>query len=285
MRYLTIKRDNTLVNNTSIINLYIENDKLSDATINGVSCMKLGEIGSGEEKLFSIEEKALKIFGIEGDVNSNTTYEFYEIPEGKESFLLVGTNYHSPSYGSKFIFENKTLQIAKKRKKKFRRFLPFLIIIGVLDIAVSIIISVNLLTPTRPKTYKIDEMSITLTNKFHKRRVKGVTKAYRSSNLYVFTLKEEKDLLWKMRIYSFTDYQDAVLRNNRLQGYKIDGIEYYDDLVYFKYKYTNRNQTFIYYSFMYSSESNFWLVQFATLESLEEEMMSDIIEYALSVDF
>ena len=134
MRNLTIKRQKSFVGCLVKAKIYIEDSIAPETEINGVPCRKLGDLKSGEEKTFEIENSAKKIFVIADQMSKNYCNEFVNIPEGEEDVYLSGKNQFSPLTGNAFRFDGvtdeETLQNRKENKAKGGPIMAVCIAIG-----------------------------------------------------------------------------------------------------------------------------------------------------------
>ena len=134
MRKLTIKRQKSFVGCLVKAKVYIEDAIASETEINGVPCRKLGDLKSGEEKTFEIENTAKKLFVIADQMSKGFCNEFVNIPEGEDDVYFSGKNHFNPLNGNAFRFDGvtdeETLQNRKENAKKGGPIMAVCIAIG-----------------------------------------------------------------------------------------------------------------------------------------------------------
>lgn len=118
MRNLTIQRTKSFVGCLGKFKVYIEDHNSSELEINGVPCRKLGELKNGEEKTFSIDENAQKVFVIADKMSRNYCNDFFNIPAGDTDMYLSGKSHFSPASGNAFRFDGVTDEEVLENRKK-----------------------------------------------------------------------------------------------------------------------------------------------------------------------
>jgi len=115
--------------------VYIETPNVGDLTVNGVPCVKLGELKSGEFKTFEISDNAAKVFVICDSVSKDYCNDFYQLSEGNEDVTLTGRHKFNLANGNAFVFDNndnpEALENRKRGKRKGSLWLILAIVIGV----------------------------------------------------------------------------------------------------------------------------------------------------------
>lgn len=106
MRTLTIKRAKSFVACLAKMKVYVEDPTSREIVINNVPCRKLGDLKNGEEKAFSIDEGAVKVFVIADKLSKNYCNEYYQLREGQEDVFLSGKNCFNPATGNAFRFDH-----------------------------------------------------------------------------------------------------------------------------------------------------------------------------------
>ncbi len=287
MRNLTIKREKSFVGCLAKMKIYLEDPTSNEMLINDIPCRKIGDLKSGEEKTFQIDEQKAKIFVIADNLSKNYCNEYYQLPEGQESIYLSGKNKFNPANGNAFRFDNnESEENIANRKHGTRKGLLILIAAIIMGaVAGYLITSALFLNKTpKPKDFSSNGMTITLTDEFTKADVENYTAAYDSKNVAVLALKEEFALVDGSQNYTLEQYGDLVLQNNNLSSAKIENI---DGLTTFEYELTNPDtkDTYKYFSFVYKTNDAFWIVQFATLTENADEYRSKIFEWAKAISF
>ena len=129
------------------------------------------------------------------------------------------------------------------------------------------------------KSFTKSGMSITLTEEFNEKEHVSYTAVYESTEVAVYTLKEEKSLFGGVN-YTLEQYTDLVIQAN---GLDIDAKEK-DGLTYFEYEKEVNGKNFHYVAFTFEAEDAYWLVQFACTQDQTSEHEADIFKYAKSVE-
>lgn len=136
----------------------------------------------------------------------------------------------------------------------------------------------DFLTPA-DKTFTKSGMSITLTEEFAEKEYVSYTSTYESTDIAVYTLKEEFTLFGGVD-YSLDAYTDLVISANGMS----EQVQHKDGLTYFTYQQDVNGKSFQYYAFTYKGEDAYWLIQFACTQDNSSKLESDIFQYAKSVE-
>lgn len=283
MRNLTITRTKSFVASLGKMKVYIEDPDSSELLINGVPCRKLGDLKNGETRTFPIGEQAAKVFVIGDQLSRNYSNDYYPLPAGTEDITVTGKNAYNPGAGNPFRFDGVTdpevLANRKKGGKKGTLVLIFAVIIGFLmGLAPTIL---NVATSNGPKEFSGSGMTITLTKAFEEVEYQGFTQCYESREAVVFMLKEEFSLVPGLEDYTLEDYADLVLSSNSIDA----EVKTENGVMYFTYTSAPDGTTFYYMATLHKSSDAFWLIQFATPESMKDEYHSLFLEWAASVEF
>jgi len=287
MRNLTIKRNKSFVGSLAAMNIYVEDPISSEIVINGIPCRKLGALKNGEEKTFSIEEHAVKIFAIADKLSKEYCNDLYQLPEGSDDIFISGQNRFNPAVGNAFRFDGNDNELSNaNRKKGTRKGLIVLLVAVMVGFVLGFAIVGALFSDRKPspKSFSSGGMTITVTDEFQKLDLDQYTLALDSSKVAVFFLKEPFYLVPDSESYTLMQYADMVIEANGLQSKKMtaDG-----GLVYFTYENISDydNKTYKYFSYVYKSDSAFWLIQFATLSENASEYTDQFEDWARSVKF
>ena len=153
-------------------------------------------------------------------------------------------------------------------------------ILSILLIALTLISLVSCsLFGAKEKEFEKSGLTITLTEDFYEKDHVSFTAAYDSSEVAVFTLKEEFKLLSGSSNLSLDEYAKLVIRNNNLT---VD-TKTKDDLTYFVFEKEANGKDLTYYAFVYKGSDAFWLVQMACERDDVSDCEKDIFKYAKSV--
>ena len=136
----------------------------------------------------------------------------------------------------------------------------------------------------KEKAFGVNEMLITLTDAFTEADFEGYTKAFDSTNMAVFVLRDDKAAFNGIEI-SLEEYAALTKAANADRG--PGEIKNEDGLVFFDYDYYGNDGTTIYsyLTAMFESDEAFWLVQFACDQTKWEKQRPEMIQYAQSVTF
>ena len=128
-------------------------------------------------------------------------------------------------------------------------------------------------------------MTITLTNQFVEASYEGYTVCYDSSNMAVFALKEEFNLMDGLESYTLEQYGELVLSNNSLAS--TSELQNDQGITYFDYRYTNpeTNDNYYYFTTLHKAEDAFWIVQFVVLEKDAQQYRQTFIDWANTLEF
>ncbi len=287
MRNLTIKRTKSFVGCLVKMKIYIEDPQSNETVINDIPCRKIGELKSGEEKTFQIEDQAAKVFVIADQLSKNYCNEYYNLPDGQEDIYLSGKNKFNPANGNAFRFDNnENPEVLVNRKRGTRKGLLILLASAVIGVLAGYLIGSGLFSnqKSEEKTFSSSGMNITLTEEFIEADIENYTIAYDSKDVAVFALKEAFTLVDGFENYTLEQYGNLVINANGLDSAELKTV---DGLTGFEYEFTNpeTNDTYRYFAYVYKANDAFWLVQFATLNQNVETYNQQIIDWAKSVEF
>ncbi len=286
MRNLTIKRTKTFVACLVKMKIYIEDPTANDLTINNVSCRKLGELKSGEEQVFQIDDRAAKVFVIADNLSKNYCNEYCQLPEGQEDIVLSGKNKFNLANGNAFRFDqNDNPEVLANRKRGTRKGLIILIVSVVVGALLGYFLTSGLFREKEPKEkdFSADGMTITLTDEFKPFDTDRYTVAYESKTIAVYALKESFSAVQVLEAYTLDQYAELLIQANKKEDSEVKKA---DGLTYYEYEYTSSdNQTYHYFTYVYKTDDAFWVVQFATPKKLTAENERIIEDFAKSVEF
>ena len=291
MRNLTVKRGGSVAACAVAMRVYIEDPEGTDITVNGIPCRNLGELKNNSEDTYSISENEAKLYVIPEKEGSVYKSEYYQIPAGGEDVRVSGKNVLENEYGNPnpFRFDGVT-NAAIERSKDRSRFKNILIVAIAVIVGLAIGLARTLLplfNETSPKTFKVDNMEITLTKAFKKYDHKDYTANYNSKDLSVFVIKD-----------SFADYPDV--RNYTAEGYAELCADFYvaekisqnvekktaEGLIYLSFDAEGEDtNTYHYYEFFFKTDDAFWIIEFSVDTDKAESSLPKIIEWAKTVKF
>ena len=287
MRKLTIKRTKSIVGAIAKLKIYIEDSQSGELTIHDTPCRKIGELKSGEEKTFQIEETAAKVFVIADKLTKDYCNDYYQLPEGQEDIVLSGKNKYNPATGNAFRFDNNPSEgIATHRKRGMRKGLLVLMIAAILGGIFGYVVTTGALAgnASKPKTFSSHGMTITLTKGFKETEIENQTVAYDSKNVAVFALKEKFTLVDGFENYTLAQYANVVMQANKLSSSKV---KTENGLTWFEYEWENpeTQDVYRYFAYVYKADDAFWLIQFAAKKENAEQLAPKIEQWAKSVSF
>lgn len=282
MRNLTIKRQKSFVASLMKVQVYIEDYTCQDTVIRDVPCRKLGTLKNNEEKTFAIGDNEAKVFVISDKISKGYCNDFYTIPAGVEDVYLTGKNRYNPLNGNAFLFDGVTDEAALKNRKRSKK-------IGLIVLIVAAIIGFlfgffgdYFEGKGEPKTFALEEMRITLTDKFQMTESPDSDFTLETDVVAVFVEKEERTLLEDYGELTLEDYGNLVIESGGLS--EISELCEENGLYYFEYAYDDTIDIY-YLNFVYESEKAFWLVSFAVNDIDSYNYLDYFFEWAASVEF
>ena len=292
MRNLTIKRIKSFVGCAVKMKIYIEDPMSNELVINNVSCRKIGDLKSGEEKTFQIEEQAAKVFVIADKLSKNYCYEYYQLPEGEEDIYLTGKNHFNPANGNAFRFENNdNEEVLANRKRSTKKGIIIIIAGLIIGAIVGYVITSGLLSnkqtvdnKVKDKTFSSKGITITLTDEFIEIPNEQNTVCFNSRNVTIYTLQESFLEYEEFGAYTLEEYAEILIKAN---GFSDAEIKKDGGKVYFESKtknsITQKDIRNIFY--VYKTSDSFWFVQFSLLDEKTDEFRKQIGEWASTVKF
>lgn len=286
MRNLTIERRKSVVGSLAKMKVYIEDATVNELTINGIPCRKLGELKNNETKTFEIDTPAATLFVIAGKTSTSFCNECYALPEGEKDIALSGQNRFNPAAGNAFRFDNNdTADSVQNRKRTTRKGVIVLCIALVVGFVGGYLLSSGLLNPrsTTPKTFTVEELSVTLTEEFREHDAEGFNAVFEGRQAAVVVLKEPFSLAEGLDAFSLETYTELVS--------SVDGLAVaphpVGDALCFEYSGIDDETKDVYYfvAYTYKTDDAFWLIQFGTEMRYAEEYAEQIAEWASTITF
>lgn len=280
MRHLTIKRQKAFAASLMKVKVYVNDPNICDLTINGLPCRKLGELKNGEEKTFVIGNEQTKIFVIGDTLSKGFCNEFCTIPAGEEDVFLSGRNHVNPANGNAFLFDGvDDPEVLKNRKKGKKTGLIVLIIAAIVGFAIGFVFAFG--NVEKPQEYKIDDISITLTNKFFEIEDDNFEAVYGMGDYTVMVEKIDFNYVAGGKDLSCEEIGKLSILGN---GYDSETkVEKDGGLVFYKYTATVDKTEYTYFVYLYKGDDAFWSIQFALPSDKAEENRAKISEWAKSV--
>lgn len=135
-----------------------------------------------------------------------------------------------------------------------------------------------------PKKFTADEMSINLTDDFSQSHGGKYIACFDSKKVSVFVNKEAFDPETGMEQMTVEEFGKMIIDNNSI---KTTGLKQKDDLTYFisTHSETGSNAVFEYYTFIYKTNSDFWIFQFSTPKKETDKFSPMVFKWAESVEF
>ncbi len=282
MRNLTIKRQKSFVASLAKVKVYIEDYTCQDTVIRDVPCRKLGALKNNEEKTFTIGDNEAKVFVIGDKISKGFCNDFYTIPAGVEDVYLTGKNRYNPLNGNAFLFDGVTDEASLKNRKRSKRIgLVVLIIAAIIGFLFGLF-GDYFESKGEPKTFALEEMRITLTDKFQMTESPDSDFTLETDVVAVFVEKEERTLLEDYGELTLEDYGNLVIESGGLS--EVSELCEENGLYYFEYAYDDTIDIY-YLNFVYESEKAFWLVSFAVNDIDSYNYLDYFFEWAASVEF
>ena len=265
MRNLTIKRIKKFTASLVSAKIYIEDHLAGDTNINDVPCRKLGSLKNGEEKTFQIDDNAAKVFVIADKLSKGFCNEYYSIPAGTEDVYLTGRNKFNLANGNAFIFDNNESEdVIENRKRSNKKGSLVMIAAVIVGACIGFVMTSGILDFDKPRSFTVDEMTVTLTDDFTAEEIDRFNKAYVSDDVAVYVLKEEFSLLEGFGDLTIEQYGELVSYNNSELNY--DEFVFEGGRVFFEYTVPIDGNTFHYFSYLYKTDDALWMISFATLD-------------------
>ncbi len=143
MRNVTVRREKSFAGCLTKVRVCVEDHeagRVGRLVINGTPCRKLGTLKNGEEKTFSVGERAARLFVIADSLSKGFCSEFYELPEGAEDVRLSGRCRFNPADGNAFRFDGEVSRAAQEnRKNSVRRGVAVLVAACVIGAATGVV--------------------------------------------------------------------------------------------------------------------------------------------------
>lgn len=135
------------------------------------------------------------------------------------------------------------------------------------------------------KTFSASGMEIILTEGFKEADFEGYTACYDSSEVAIFTLKEEFSLAEGFEDLTLEEYSDLLYQANA--DYSPDPITEIEGIPCMEYTFLNEEEdvTFRYLTTLFKAPDAFWLIQFTCEEDCYEEYKPYFIDWAKTVTF
>ncbi len=134
------------------------------------------------------------------------------------------------------------------------------------------------------KKFTKGKFSIMLTSEFAENEYPGFTAVYNTAEIACYVLEEKFTSIPNSESYSAKEYAQLVIQTNKLTT--IGEIQEKNGLVFFEYKATveGATQPFRYIAYTFKSGDSFYLIQFATYESIYEKSKPIIESFAMSIE-
>lgn len=284
MRTLTIHRKKSAVGCLAAMKVYIEDTKVCDLKINGLSCRKLGELGNGQQVSFEISHHPARIFVVADKLSKNFCNDFYPVPGGTEDISVTGKNRYNPLAGNPFWFDNVTdLTALENRKKTKRKSLLVMLTALLLGFVIGLCAVFGVFSRPEPKNFRSEGMTITLTDEFQEVEDGYFDVCFDSKDVAIFCLREPFTLREDFPEMSLQEYGELMLENNNFESSV--KIQTSDGQTWFTYTTDVAGNTYHYFAYLYKAEDAFWMLQFSVLEENLDEYRDEIVEWSKSVAF
>ena len=295
MRNLTLKRNRKFTGSLAKLKVYLEDPDFSELEIAGVPCRKLGEVKNGEEKTFEIDEKERRVFVIADQASKEYCNDFYRVPAGEADVYLSGQCRLNPAVGNAFRFDNNdSMEVLENRSMQKRRgsgVMWIAIIVGILiGLVIGFFAFQDLFRPHEAKAQVFSGagMNIVLTDEFwtveeETAKENGFDIIFDSDHIGVMAWKDAFTVLDEWGSWTPRDYAGNLILDAAIDAERVEEV---DGLTRFAYEETGDDGVlYRYYSYVYKTDSAFWLVQFAAAEAEADQYEAQIREYAKTVTF
>lgn len=283
MRYLTIQRKKSFVACLMPMKVYIESPEFGDTKINGVMCVKLGNLKNGETQTFQIPDNQAKVFVIADKLSKGYCNDFFEIPAGNQNIFLSGKNNFNPATGNAFRFDyNNSPEAKAHRKKGVAKGIIVLIICLIIGVVVGVASALLDFSSPSPQEFSYGDMSITLTDDFYEvTDYDAFSICYDSADVAVFVTEDKFADYDGLEDYTIEEYAEAMVNfDDYTLSYVADGSE-----AFFEYDYNSDGTTYHYKTYICKEDAAFWIIQFAAEADYYSENEAVIDGWADSVKF
>ena len=284
MRNLTIKREDSFAGKLMASKVYIA-DGLEGSTteIAGRKCRYLGSIKNGEEKTFEITNEKCRIFVIADKITKGVCNDFYTVSAGNKDLTITGKNQFNPLTLNAFIFNGQPTR-EMSRNRAYNKSLGAIILSCVVVIAIVLGLIFGLAGSVN-KTFKYDNMRITLTKDFTETNVNGWEFCFTSKDATIFGRKETIKDYPLLEGFSLKEYSSLVLDNTKIDS-SVE-LKAHNDFYYFSYVSNNvgGKGDVMYYAMMFDAPDGFMLINFSCMANKVEELGPEIFDWADSVRF
>lgn len=286
MRKLTIKRDKVYAGCLAKVQVYVVDPEQGTLTINGERCRELGFLKNGKETTFYIEDHAVRIYAVFDKLSRNYSSEFWDIEAGTEEVRLSGKVYMDSFNGNAFRFNGiPTPEVMEYRKKTAKKSMTVRMVSIVVAVVVGVLIGTfsNWLdTRVEPKTFTMDELSITLDTGFEEYDVEGFKGGLDSDHVGVLVTEESKAelKLLGLEVNSLAEYGELLA-----ELYEVESdVTTEQGITYFEYTWNDMVEgDYHYVCTLYETTDSYWMVEFVTTADEAEEYRSKIFEWANGV--
>ena len=132
----------------------------------------------------------------------------------------------------------------------------------------------------KDRTFKVDEMSITLNDSFSESFSSGREAAYSSSRVSVYIDKDPSAA--GLGIKTPRGYAEYIIARNSFENCSVSEE---DGIAHFIFTADTSEGTYKYFAYTYRDGENFWLIQFAVKENFASTYSKNIDKWAKSVRF
>ena len=277
MRNLIIQRKSASTGRFAKMNVYIEDAKSGEITLNDLPCRKIGVLKNDDIKTFSITEEATKIIVVANQEEKTGYLEVYSLEEGSEDIVLSGETIFGRNGKFVFKFDSKNNQINPKSIKT--RVILKRTLVRVLIMALCVL-GLRSCVPT-PQAFSYGGVNITLTTAFERKANDDYVAKYLYSKAGVFIDKKIQASEYKG--ISTKEYAEKLIANMETDATVTKN---QNGLVMFQYE-TNPGQkdALTHFVYCYNDFPYFWTVDFIVFSKNADSYREKIDEWANSVSF
>lgn len=304
MRKLTIRREKSFVGCAAKMKVYISDIESNELEMplhtidvdtgeekdEMISCRKLGEIKNGEEVTFEIGNESAVIFVIADKASRGFCNDCYPIKAGDEDVSLSGKNKFNPIAGNAFRFNGNDSQgVSVNRKKSAGKGVLVIIAAAIIGVLVGYFGMMAVMSgfSSKEKTFKVDDMSITLTEGFDYQFSEKYDAVFSSRDIAIFVSKQsynDGNIVYpELTNINEEQYAQLVIASNKFNGCNVVSE---NGLTYFTLADEGTDGgKFLNHYYIYKSDNAFWLVQFVATQNKANKYSDDISKWAGSVQF
>ncbi len=288
MRTVTIIRAENNVAPKSVCKVYVTDPNAPDAAIGSEACREVGTLYNGGSAVFAVGSEPVRILVAAEDAERA---DRYDLPEGDADVTLTGECVFLRTGNTAFLFDSSIaaqIEAQKAVPQKKKPFVPVILLVLVSVLAAAGAgFAVKLYmqkkdadTGAHDRTFKVQNLSITLTDEFIETSEDGLDASFESDYCGVYLLRDPFTVFPELSDWTPEEYADAIKPD--------DGeVKTQDDMTYIEYRYTDEESGdgFYYIIVPVKGPDAYWAVSFATFTENAVRLRPTIFRWAKSITF